>query len=229
MFDAPEPGENPALDILAALEKQAVSEEFDLRAHYPLEMAVPGVARICQHYVGIDTMAVHGGRTPEDANDLLIYGDTPAPVLYRLLRRWGIKPTDVFYDLGCGCGMAVFAGALLAKKAVGIDMVARAVDFCRRSETVLQAGNVEFIQADILDVDIREATFIYIASTTFPKEFRQKLRKKLGQCASGTKIVSVTHPMDGDGVKHIAQVPMVFSWSGSGEGFPFNFHFHIRS
>jgi SAM-dependent methyltransferase len=207
----------------------STSEAFDLHEHYPVEMAKPEVARICAHYAGIDTMALHGGRPDDSADGQLVYGDTPSPVMYRLFKRWGLGPTDCFYDLGCGCGTVVFTAGLLARRAIGVDLVPRVIDFCQRSAGVLKAANVEFRQADILTTDLSDANFLYIACTTFPKEFRLQLRKKLAECAPGTKIVSVTHPLDGGSIKHIAEVPLIFSWNGTGDGFPFHFHYHVKA
>src|SRR5688572_26973065 len=119
------------------------TDRFPLEAHYGPEMAVTEVARLQNHYQGIDTYAIHKSGEAR-VGDGFVYGDTAVPVVYRLLKRWGVGPQDHFLDLGCGCGMAVLAASLLAGRAEGVDVVEPAIDFCRRSARALELANVDF-------------------------------------------------------------------------------------
>lgn len=218
---------NPAL-LLASQCDAPDSQPFDLAAHYPEEMARPEVARLVELFAGLDRHELHWRHKPQAEDSRFVYGETPPPVLYRLLRRWGVGPQDVFYDLGSGCGVAVLTAALLAGRAVGVELVPEAVEFAQRAARVLEVPNVEFRQGDLLETDLREATFIYAACTLFPKPLRARLEAHLRTCRKGTRVLTVTHPIAAKGFMLVARVPMFFCWAEEGEGFSFEFYYHVR-
>jgi hypothetical protein len=201
---------------------------FAWEEHYSAELAIPEVARLHQFFEGLDTYSWHQSGGASGGDGQWVYGDTGVPVMYRLLRRWGVGERDVFFDLGCGCGIPVFAASLLAGRAVGVDVVEPVVHFCQRAAAALESPNVEFYCQDLFATDISSATFIYLACTTFPPALRARLGEKMRQAKPGTKILSVTHPIQGKGIRHVLKVPQFFSWSGYGEGYNFEFHLHQR-
>ena len=218
---------NPAL-LLAGECDAPAARPFDLAAHYPEEMARPEVARLVELFAGLDRYEVHGKGKPQAEDYRFTYGETPPPVLYRMLRRWGVGPQDVFYDLGSGCGVAVLTAALLAGKAVGVELVPEAVEFARRVAGLLEVPNVEFRQGDLLETDLTEATFVYAACTLFPKPLRAQLEARLRTCRKGTRVLTATHPIRAKGFLLVARVPMFFSWAEQGEGYSFEFYYHVR-
>lgn len=217
--------DNPAWELV---QDEFTSDEFDLYQHYPEEMAVSEVASLAAHYKGLNTYLVHEAGHDQSGSDQFVYGDTPVPVMYRLLRRWGVTGEDRFLDMGCGCGMPTLTASLVAGEARGIDIVPTVVDFCRRSRDALGIGNADFRLQDMLEADLGWPTFVYLAWTTFPPPLRKKIAAKLRECKKGTKIVTVTVPLDGKEFLPVVKVSALFSWSGLGEGYPFEFHMHVR-
>ena len=207
---------------------------FPWETHYAAELSLPEVAQLHSFFNGLDTYALHRSGSENEENPIqvsdgeMVYGDTGVPLMYRLLRRWGLNSGDTFYDLGCGCGMPVFTASLLAGTAIGVDLVAPVVDFCLRAARALDRSNTSFFHQDIFATDISQATFIYLACTTFPPEVRARLGDKMLEAKPGTKIVTVTHPLQGRGIRQVKKLPQIFSWSGYGEGYPFEFHLHQR-
>lgn len=225
---------SPALEALQALDAQAEKDEalFDWEHHYAAELAQPEVAQLHSFFHGLDTYALHtsGKAAPVDpeSDGQWVYGDTGVPLIYRLLRRWGATRQDVFYDLGCGCGLPVFAASLLCGRAVGVDVVEPVVNFCKRAASFLSSQNTEFHCQDLFATDVRSATFVYLACTTFPPSVRARLAEKMLETRPGTKILTVTHPLEGKGLRRVVKTPQVFSWSGHGPGYPFEFFLHQR-
>ena len=232
--DADDP-HSVALQLLSEFNENIPDDQpFPWRDYYQEELLVPAVARLHLYFLGLDTYATHqGGLQDDEAPDdpksgQWVYGDTGIPVAYRLFRRWGLGPEDKFIDLGCGCGLPVFAASLLAGSARGVDIVANVIKFCQTACRSLSIENAEFIHGDIFDQDLSDFSFVYLAATTFPPPVRKRLVDKLRETRPGTRIVSVTHPIKGKGFRPVVKIPQVFSWSGWGSGYPFEFYLQQR-
>lgn len=228
-----DPDDCAALDLVEELGAEDVDPDllpFDWWHHFRDELSDERVERLHEFFKDLDTYAIHGSGLSKDQarKGQWTYGDTAIPVIYRLLRRWGATPQDVFYDLGCGCGVPAFAASLLVGRVVGCDIVAPVVDFCQRAKQALAVTNTEFLCQDLFQTDISQASIIYLAATTFPAEVRKKLASKMQQAKSGTKIISVTHPVEGKHIRPVVKVAQVFSWSGYGPGYPFEFFLQQR-
>jgi precorrin-6B methylase 2 len=124
---------------------------------------------LCDRRLGIRTVGWRpevGDETADDARSQ--YLPTAYSVLYRILRRVGVGPNDVFVDLGAGMGRAVFvASAMGARQAIGVEideeLVASAKANLARSR--LAARQIDFIQAgaDTYPQDDSTVIFMYHA------------------------------------------------------------------
>ena len=115
---------------------------------------------------------------------------TPQNVVDGMLKVAGVTSKDVVYDLGSGDGRIVIAAArTYGARGVGIDLdpklVAQARENARKAGV---ADRVRFIEGDIFEEDISEATVVtlYLLSS-----INEKLRPRLlRDLAPGTRIVS---------------------------------------
>lgn len=226
------PQDNPAVQFLETFFGPGTAEVdvFDFHTHYPEELAVPEVARLHQHYLGVDTYRLHRDSRDIDrhAGKDFVYGDTPVPLAYRLLKKARLGPDEVCVDLGCGCGKVAFTAALLGKRVVGVDLVEGAIRFCQASVPSLGIDNVEFRIQNMLETDLSEANVIFAAVTTFTTWTRAQLKRHLLTAPVGTRVISATHSLEGEGLALVETTPAHFSWSGKGKGHTFRFHFHER-
>lgn len=118
------------------------------------------------------------------------YVPTAENVVEAMLDFGQVGRKDVLYDLGCGDGRIVVAAALKRKaRGVGIDM-----DPARIADAMEYAGNtgvefeVDFIEGDLLEVDIHEAT---VVTLYLLDEVNVMLRPRLlDELNPGTRIVS---------------------------------------
>lgn len=123
------------------------------------------------------------------------YVPTPTEVVDEMLRLAGVKAGDVLYDLGCGDGRIVIAAAKrYGVKALGID-----IDPLRIRESNDNAaaagltGKVRFIQQDLFETDLRDATVITMYLLT---SVNLRLRPKLlADLKPGTRLVSHSFEM----------------------------------
>ena len=70
--------------------------------------------------------------------------------------------TKSVLDIGCGYGRLSFLIAQRAKKVVGIDMTARAIDVCNAYKKAMPFENVEFLNCDIESYQTKGELFDYI-------------------------------------------------------------------
>jgi SAM-dependent methyltransferase len=120
----------------------------------------------------------------------LTFVPTPAELVDVMLKLAKITPKDIVYDLGCGDGRIVIAAAKqYHARGVGIDIDPQRIEEasgCAAREGV--ADRVRFLQADLFEADIRDATVVmlYLLSS-LNLELRPRL---LDQLAVGTRVVS---------------------------------------
>jgi SAM-dependent methyltransferase len=107
-----------------------------------------------------------------------------------MLRLLELRSGDVLYDLGCGDGRIVIEAAKRAHiRGVGIDIDPRRI---AQSEANAAAANVSdrvvFLQQDLFESDIREATAVAIF--LFPEMNRKLIPTFFRDLKPGTRIVS---------------------------------------
>ena len=108
-----------------------------------------------------------------------------------------ISPSDVVYDLGSGDGRLVFASAQKgAARAVGIELDSKLVDNARKEAAKRHLDDgVSFINSDIVDVDLSEATVIlYYLSTAASWALKRKFESEL---KTGTRVVAEVFAIPG--------------------------------
>jgi SAM-dependent methyltransferase len=147
------------------------------------------------------------------------YVPTKTPVVDRMLQMANVKSGDVLYDLGCGDGRIVIAAAKrFGIRGVGIDIDPERI--AEANENARKAGvthRVKFIQGDLFDADIRDAT---VVTLYLLPDINLRLRPKLlSELQPGTRIVSHNYGMGDwtpdrsakltvDGTEHV-----VFAWT----------------
>jgi SAM-dependent methyltransferase len=115
---------------------------------------------------------------------------TPMPVVTEMLRVANVTAEDVVYDLGSGDGRIVIAAARdFGARGVGIDIDPQRVwEGTYNARKAGVADRVRFLQGDIFEADIREATVVtlyLLPSVNF--QLRPKLLRDL---QVGTRVVS---------------------------------------
>lgn len=118
------------------------------------------------------------------------YVSTPYPLVEEMLRMAEVNKDDILYDLGCGDGRIVITAVKkFGCRGVGVDLDPQRIKESRENAIKENVENkVTFIQQDLFEVDISEATVVtlYLLSSV-----NVKLRPKLLQdLKPGTRIVS---------------------------------------
>ena len=87
---------------------------------------------------------------------------TPPRVVSEMLRLADVSPGDIVYDLGSGDGRIVIAAARdYGARAVGVEIDPKLVQESERNaESAGVSSRVRFIQQDLFQVDMGEATVV---------------------------------------------------------------------
>ena len=137
----------------------------------------------------------------------VMYYPTPPTVVAEMLRLAHLKSDDVLYDLGSGDGrIPIMAARQYGIRAVGIDINPRMTWVAAESARATEVANrVRFINADIFQAKISEATVITLyLSRTLNMRLRPKLLREL---RPGTRIISHDYDMGNWKPEQIVKVP----------------------
>ncbi len=118
------------------------------------------------------------------------YVPTKYPVVDEMLRLANVQKTDFLIDLGCGDGRIVVSAAQkYGARALGVDIDPDRIQ--ESLENAAKAGvkdHVKFIQGDLFQADIREASVVSLYLLT---SVNIKLRPRLtSELKPGTRVVS---------------------------------------
>jgi predicted RNA methylase len=101
-----------------------------------------------------------------------------------------LKPSDVFFDLGCGDGRAVIMAAkTFGARSVGVEM---REDLAKRALSVIHDNGlndrVTIVNGDMFKVDLTSADVVYLYLTTSANE---KIKPKMEtELRKGVRVVS---------------------------------------
>jgi SAM-dependent methyltransferase len=144
-----------------------------------------GLARAADQSLPLLAQAAPRTRTPD-----VIFVPTPNDVVNKMLEMAQVTAKDTVYDLGCGDGRIVITAAQrYGCRGVGIDIdperIREATENVQKGKV---ADKVKFIQGDLFEADISEATVVTLYLLT---ELNLKLRPKLMKdLRPGTRVVS---------------------------------------
>ena len=130
-----------------------------------------------------------GAQKPARPPDIF-FVPTLEAVADQMLQLAGIKPTDVVYDLGSGDGrVVILAAQKYGARGVGIELDPKLVAISRQvAKEGEVAGKVRFIEGDLFEADISEATLVTLyLSPSVNARLEPKLKSEL---KPGTRIVS---------------------------------------
>lgn len=126
------------------------------------------------------------------AQEIHVYGETPLTTLDRIAKRCALKPTDHFFDLGCGRGRGVlFLSHRYGCAATGIDWIPAFIATAQR----LNAEKCRFVCQEFLDADLQKATVIYLYGSCLEDAYISALVKKFKTLKEGTKVITVSYPL----------------------------------
>ncbi|OPZ23156.1 MAG: Histone methylation protein DOT1 [bacterium ADurb.BinA186] len=128
-----------------------------------------------------------------------VYGEIKHAALDKLLNYLALTDKDILYDLGSGVGKVVLHCAMTTplKKAIGVELssarhLEAEIAFARACEFNPRLKNrAQFVNQDLMTIDLTNATVIYMCSTAFSIKFMNEVCKRLGQFKHHFRLVSL--------------------------------------
>src|SRR5215467_6286739 len=135
-------------------------------------------------------------QSPEQKDNIAgPYVPTPRVIVDEMLKLADIRADDVVYDLGSGDGRLVIeAAARFGSRGVGIELQPELIELANagaKKEGV--ANRVKFIQGDLFETDIRDATVVTLY--LLPQYVTRLVPRFLAELRPGTRIVSHDYPL----------------------------------
>jgi hypothetical protein len=125
------------------------------------------------------------------------YGETPYYTMRKLCEAAEVRGDDIVYDLGSGRGKPVFFVCLrYGCRAVGFELIGTYVRIANRIKAVLRLDRATFNHQDLLTADLSGASVIFVHGSFFTEEVREGLFKKIETMSPGTRLVTVSVPID---------------------------------
>ena len=110
---------------------------------------------------------------------MVAYQPTPAREILALIERAGLRPGDVFCDLGSGLGHVVLLVALLSgARARGVEVEPAYCEYAERCARGLKLRGVEFLRADARAAPLTEVT-VFFLYTPFRGALLQQVLERL--------------------------------------------------
>lgn len=132
----------------------------------------------------------------QGASDVYTYGETPLTTLQAIATEALINKKDVLYDLGCGTGRTSFwFHFFIGCRVVGVDYVPAFVKRAERLRKGLAIENIEFTLQDMLQINFRGATALYLYGSCFEEPFLELLIERFKDLTPGSTIVTVSYPL----------------------------------
>jgi SAM-dependent methyltransferase len=118
---------------------------------------------------------------PERKPGMVFFQKTPARIVFQMAALMKLNCDDVFFDIGSGLGqVAILVNLLGGTKATGIEYEAAYCDYAKECAAQLNLHNVEFINANAVDVNYSAATVLFVYTPfegNMLKEMVEVLRK----------------------------------------------------
>lgn len=129
------------------------------------------------------------------------YGETDFMSFATMLSAVDVQNGEIFYDLGCGTGKAVFASALLEpfSQCIGIELfeglysnaLSLKNTFDENIRPTLQepVAKISFIHDDMFAVDVSRGSVFFVSATCFDEPMMVKLSKMVDSTHKGTRFI----------------------------------------
>ncbi len=123
------------------------------------------------------------------------YGETPLTTLELIAKNCNLNSSDTLIELGSGRGRAAFWLAHFIKcRIIAVEWIGTFFKIAKIISKIFKKRNVSFVQDDILEVSLQEATVIYLYGTMLQDEDILKLAQKF-KTVKDLKIITISYPL----------------------------------
>lgn len=150
----------------------------------------------------------------------LTYGEVEFDSFNEILDSAEPNKGDIFYDLGCGTGKAVYIAALrnMFSECIGVEILDEVYETAvglRKifySEAPEITTKVSFIHADLLKVPFMNADIVFLPSTCFDMSFMSLFADACEELVSGARVITLTKDISSKNLELIHRKMYEMSW-----------------
>ena len=144
--------------------------------------------------------------------DLTVYGETPWTTLETVCQVVNLKASDHFVELGCGTGRnLLFLNYRYACKITAYELIPRFVEKFSWLQQRLGLHRIDVRNANWFDADLQGDVFFLVGSCYSDQHLLQA-QQKLADLPVGTRIVTVSFPLEGAPFRLLNSWQAPFSW-----------------
>lgn len=147
--------------------------------------------------------------------NIYAFGETPLTTLDQIAKECGILSHDTLYELGCGSGRTCFWLSTFVKcRVIGVDYLPAFIQKAQRVKRWRRLAQIDFVQGDMLQIDLRKASFVYLYGICLEDAVIEQLVLHFSQLSPQAKVISVSYPLTeyGHGFKVEKSFTARFPW-----------------
>ena len=133
-------------------------------------------------------------------NDGNVYTATAYRRLQKMMSYLKLNKEDVFVDLGCGAGRAIFlAGTKRLKKIIGVEIVKEVLEMTQDNLKKLKLNRtpIEIIHGDACNLDVREGTVFFMFNPFGEKTFTKVMENIRQSLKSNPRKIRIAYYVPG--------------------------------
>ena len=202
-------------NVFASIEALFMTAIRDWRNSASVEGLRDVEKELYKHYIfKYSPIFVHQDRIKTHYSQVnFTYGEIPHSVSKEIVETAKITDKDVVYDLGCGRGKFLFfVNLFTGARCIGVDLLPTYISIAEKITEKLNLRKIHFFEEDILDVDLRTASVVFIHGTSFTEDLREGIRQKIEELRNGSRLISVTKPFEHPHLKLDSMKKMLISW-----------------
>ncbi len=139
----------------------------------------------------------------------LMYGEMPVHTGVWLFWKAGLGPGSRLVDLGAGRGRTLLAARWLGAEAVGVELMQHHVALARKP---VEKAGARLVLGDAMQADLQDATHVFTNWTALTPRTRARLVERFRTCRPGTRILTVTRPVEAPGFTVVSKHRLLFTW-----------------
>lgn len=151
--------------------------------------------------------------TQQLPEDLTVYGETPWTSLDRICQEVGLCSEDVFVELGAGTGRnLLFIHYWFGARAIGYELVPRFVEKFNWLKHHLHLDKIVDLHLKNWFEAELSGNIFFLVGTCYSDFHLKKAEEKLADLQAGTRIITVSYPLDENLFEPLKSFQTAFSW-----------------
>lgn len=141
------------------------------------------------------------------------YGETPLTTMEKIVKAFNIPKGSKWLEMGSGRGrLPFFLSQVMGMRVTGVENVPPLYEISIKAYRMFKPHDVEFLLEDFFLTSFAGYDVIYLFGTTLSEEKVEFLTKRFMETKKGTKVITVSFPLDVKGFEVMSVIPCRFDF-----------------